>query len=391
LRAQETNPVLTLETALDMAVRNHPDLRAAALEVDATEGAARQAGALPNPELSALLEDTWRETRTTTWQLSQPIELGGKRAARTKVAQSARQQAELDLEARRAQVRAQLLAAFQGLAVAQEKLRLADELTSLASRARDAAAKRVAAGKVSPVEELKAKVGEAQARSALVGVRSEWRVARQQLLMAMGDPGARFDKVDAHLEQLPSLATWSGIDDRIATSPALSRARQEIHRRQALTEIERAKGVPDVTLSLGVKRDEQLGRNQPVLGFSLALPLFDRNQGALLEASRREDQATAEQEALHATLTAQATEAFEQLSAALALAQALREDVLPGARQALDAATRGYEAGKFNFMDVLDAQRTLFDAENQALAATAQAFRADARLLELLGDKAPTP
>ena len=389
--AQETGATLTLEAALAMAVRNHPDLRASALELDAMQAATSQAEALPNPELSALLEDTRRETRTTTWQVNQPIELGGKRAARTRLAQSTLQQAELDLKAKRAQVRAQLFAAFQGLAVAQEKLRLADELSGLASRAREAAAKRVAAGKASPVEEIKAKVAEAQARSALAGVRSEWRVARQHLTMSLGDPGLRFGQVDAHLERLPTLAAWSGIEDRIAASPALSRARQEIQRRQALTEVERAKAVPDMTLSLGIKRDEQLGRNQPLLGVSFTLPLFDRNQGALLEAKRREDKAGAEQDAMQATLTAQTFEAFEQLTAALAMVHALREEVLPGARSALAAATRGYEAGKFNFMDVLDAQRTLFDTENQALDATAQAFRADARLLELLGDHAPTP
>ncbi len=389
--AQEANAVLTFESAWDLALRSHPDLRASALEREAAEGATRQAGAWPNPELSALLEDTRRETRTTTWQVSQPIELGGKRAARARVAHSAQQQAESDLLARQAQVKAQLLVAFRGLAVAQEKRRLADELGRLASRAREVVSKRVASGKVSPVEEVKAKVAEAQSRSALAGVHGEWRVARQQLVMALGDPTLSFDKIDGHLEQLPSLLAWAGIDARIAASPALSRARQEIQRREALTEVERAKGTPDVTVSLGVKRDQQVGHTQPLLGVSLALPLFDRRQGALLEASRLEDKARAEQDALQAKLTAQATEAFEQLSTALALVQALREEVLPGARQALEAATKGYDMGKFGFMDMLDAQRTLFDAETQALAATAQAFRADARLLELLGDVVTTP
>ncbi|RZL04250.1 MAG: TolC family protein [Rubrivivax sp.] len=388
---QELGTVLTLEAALDLALQRHPDLRASALELEATEGATRQAEALPNPELSALLEDTRRETRTTTWQLNQPVELGGKRSARRRVAQSARQQAESDLAGRRSQVKAQLQAAFHGLAVAQEQLRLVDELGRLASRAREAATKRVAAGKVSPVEEVKAKVAEAQSRSALAGARSEWRAARQQLLMALGDPTVRFDRIDAHLAPLPSLAAWTGIGERVEASPALARAQHEIQRREALTEVERAKGIPDVTVNLGVKRDAPSGRQQPVLGFSLPLPLFDRNQGALLEASRREDKARAEQDALQASLMAQATDAFEQLSTALALVQALREEVLPGARQALDAATKGYDMGKFNFMDLLDAQRTLFDAETQALAATAQAFRADARLLELLGDQPTTP
>lgn len=382
---------MTLETAWALALQRHPELRAAALARDAADGAIRQAQALPNPELSALLEDTRRDTRTTTLQLNQPIELGGKRAARVRVAESSRLQTEMELAERQAQVHARVMAAFHDLAVAQERLRLGDDMLRLAARATEAASRRVGAGKVSPVEEVKARVAEAQARSALGGLRSAWRVARQHLAAALGDATVGVEQVDGRLDQLPSLATWAALDERIARSPALQKAGHAIEQRVAMTEVEHARGVPDVTLSLGIKRDPQLGHDQPVLGFSLPLPVFDRHQGALLEAHRREDKARAELEAVQVALTAQATEAFEQLSAALSLAQALRDEVLPGARHALNAATRGYEVGKFNLMDLLDAQRTLFDTETQALNATAQAFRADARLLELLGDAPVTP
>mgnify|MGYP000246299786 CR=1 FL=1 len=40
-------------------------------------------------------------------------------------------------------------------------------------------------------------------------------------------------------------------------------------------------------------------------------------------------------------------------------------DVLPGARSAYEAATIGFENGKFSFLELLDAQRTLFAAEDQ--------------------------
>jgi len=379
-------PALRLDEALARAMQGHPELRAASMEREAAQGATRQAGALPNPELSALVEDTRPETRTTTIQLNQPIELGGKRSARVNAAQWAERQADTDFAARQAQVKAQVMAAFYGLAVAQERKRLAEELGMLATRAREVAAKRVMAGKVSPVEEIKAKVAEAQARSSAAGAQSEWRSARQQLASAMGDNAVNVDQVDARIEPLPQLPPWTDVQARMADSPALSKAQQEIQRRGALTALERARAMPDLTVNLGVKSDQQLGRDQPIMGVSLVLPLFDRNQGGLQEASRREDKAQAEWAALQATLSAQVMEAFEQLSSALAMAQTLRDDVLPGARQALDATTKGYEAGKFGFLDVLDAQRTLFEAETQALTATAQAFRADARLLELLGD-----
>jgi cobalt-zinc-cadmium efflux system outer membrane protein len=373
---------LSLDAALATALAHHPDLRASMLEREASEGATQQAGAWQNPELSTLVEDTRQATRTTTIQLNQPIELGGKRSARISAARAAQGQAELDVAARRAQVRSQVMAAFYGVAVAQERVRLSD--------ARETASKRVLAGKVSPVEELKAQVAEAQALSASTVAQSDWRAAVAQLRQALGDPTVKFERVDADIGRLPSAGLWEPLAQRLETSPAIARAQQEISRRQALSDLERARRTPDLTVTLGAKRDQQLGRDQPIVGVSLVLPLFDRNQGAILEASRREDKARAELEAVRASVEAQATQALAQLSATLAQAQTLRDKVLPAARQAFAASTKGYELGKFGFLDVLDAQRTLFEAETQALSAAAQAYQADARLLELLGEPTPT-
>lgn len=381
---------LSLDAALTTALASHPDLRASMLEREASEGATQQAGAWQNPELSTLVEDTRQATRTTTIQLNQPIELGGKRLARVNAARAAQSQADLDVAARRAQVRSQVMAAFYGVAVAQERVRLSQELGGLASQAREAASKRVLAGKVSPVEELKAQVAEAQALSASAVAQSEWRAAVSQLRQALGDPNAKFERVEVDIGRLPAAGQWEPLSQRLEASPAIARAQQEIARRQALSDLERARRIPDMTLTLGAKRDQQLGRDQPIVGVSLVLPLFDRNQGAILEASRREDKARAEFDALRASLEAQVVQALSQLTSALTQAQTLRDKVLPGARQAFAASTKGYELGKFGFLDVLDAQRTLFDVETQALSAAAQAYQADARLLELLGEPTPT-
>jgi outer membrane protein, heavy metal efflux system len=377
---------LSLDAALATALAHHPDVRASVQELEASHGATQQAGAWQNPEVSALVEDTLQATRTTTLQWSQPIELGGKRTARISAAQAGQDQAELEVAARRAQVRSQVIAAFYGVAVAQERVKLSEGLSRLSSQALEAASKRVLAGKASPVEALKAQVAEAQAQAASTVAQSEWRAAMAQLRQALGDPSLEVAGVEADIGRLPSVAPWAPLAQRVEVSPTLVRAQQEIARRQALSDLERARRTPDLTVTLGTKRDPQLGRNQAMVGVSLVLPLFDRNQGAILEASRREDKARIELEAVRASVNAQANQALSQLTAALSHAQTLRHKVLPAARQAFAASTTGYELGKFGYLDVLDAQRTLFEAETQALSAAAQAFQADARLLELLGE-----
>ena len=72
--AAQANPPLTLQSAIEMAMASNAELSAARRELEAAEGPVLQGGTRPNPELSFLLEDTQRATRTTTLQINQPID-----------------------------------------------------------------------------------------------------------------------------------------------------------------------------------------------------------------------------------------------------------------------------------------------------------------------------
>jgi cobalt-zinc-cadmium efflux system outer membrane protein len=130
-----------------------------------------------------------------------------------------------------------------------------------------------------------------------------------------------------------------------------------------LTKVERSRRIPDVNLIVGTQRDEQLGQVGPrrtILGLSIPLPLFDRNQGNVLAALRRADKARDELKAVENRLSAEVAEATARLSVAQSELTILRTDILPGALSAYEAASKRFELGKFSFLDVLDAQRTLF-------------------------------
>ena len=377
---------LTLSAALDLALKASPDLAAARRELAATDGTLVQAQARPNPHLSYLLEDTRQATRATTLQINQLVELGAKRAARINAAERGRDIAAAELASRQTEIRALVIAAFFDLLVAQERTSLAQDAVELARRAAAAAAKRVQAGNISPVEEIKARVAESNARMELSQAQSDLITARQSLARTWNDPLPRFSKAVGALDALPELPTLPELQARLTNSPNLRRARLEIERRQALADLERAKRVPDLTLSLGVKRDEQLGRDQAVIGVSVPLPIFDRNRGNLLEALMREDKARDEQVLIENRLTNEALEARQRLSAAHTQAETLGLEVLPVAHSAYEATSKGFQLGKFTFLDVLDAQRTLFHAKSQRLRAVAEAHRAAADIDRLVGD-----
>ncbi|MGJ7528685.1 TolC family protein [Variovorax sp. GB1P17] len=393
-RTLEPAGPLNLHSAVSMVLQSNPSLSAAVREQEATEGAIVQAGAWPNPVLSAQVEDLRRDNRTTTVQLGQPIELGGKRAARVTAAERARDQAASALVARRSELRASTVTAFFEVLTAQERLRLAQDSVGLAQTATRAAANRVAAGKVSPLEETKARVAEAGTRVELLQAEGTLRSSRQLLAALWGNPTPRFTQVEGTVDQLPVVASSRDVEGRFFAAPVLRQARLEIERREALSSLERAKRVPDVTVSLGVKRvpastesdsASSNRRNQVVVGVSIPLPIFDTNRGNLAEALSREEKARDDLAAAELQLGADVAQAIERLRSARATAETLQRDALPGAETAYKAATKGFELGKFSFLEALDAQRTLFQVRAQYLVALADAYRASGDLDRLLG------
>lgn len=382
---------LSLRDALDSAMAHNPELTSARRELEATEGARQQSSAYPNPTIGLDVEDTRRATRSTTVLLSQPIELGGKRAARISVADRSRDVAVAQFEAQAAQVRAAVTTAYFDTLVAQERIRLAESSLSLAEGASGAAARRVIAGKISPVDETRARVAESGVRLELLQARSEQRSALHALRAATGAPQGAFDAVSGAALELPVSMPEAELARRLATAPAIRQARRDTERFTALAEVERARGIPDLTVSVGAKRDAEAGRNMAVLGVSLPIPVFDSNRGAQVEALRRVDKAVADARAVAVRVETDALQAHERMLTAHAEVESLQRDVLPGAQGAYDAAVKGFDLGKFGFLDVLDAQRTLLAAKGQYLRALAETHRSRIELDRLLGASEQTP
>ncbi|WP_354683088.1 TolC family protein [Cupriavidus necator] len=376
---------LTLDAALSLAEAGSFALSAAGKELAATEGDITQARVLPNPELAVSMEDTRRATRATTGQVNLPIELGGKRAARIGVAERGRELAQAEFGSARAELRAAVIARFFGVLVAQQRVSLAEGSVGIASTAAAAAGRRVAAGKVAPLEETRAKVEQANAELELAEATGALQSARQSLAALWGNAAPQFAQAQGDLDALPSRPPPAVLQQALEQSPLLAASRLSAERSRAEVAVARSRQYPDVTVSLGAKRDNEANRNMAVLGVAIPLPLFDRNQGNLYAALRRADKAQDAHAATRIRLANELQQASTQLSVSRAAAQTLQSSVLPAAEQAYAAATRGFEAGKFNFLDVLDAQRTLFQVRIRYLDVLARTYDAAASIDRILG------
>lgn len=375
---------LTLAAALTLAAQANPRLAMARHERDAVEGAVLQAGARPNPVVDVGFEDTRRATRATTVTVSVPLELGGQRQRRIDAAERGLDAASADLRTRQAELVAGVTIAFDEVLAAQQRVRLAHESLEVAANVSASVAKRVQAGKVSPVDETRARVAQANVRLEALKADADLAGARQALAAYWGEGMPRFTAAAGNLDDVPALPDWQALVAHLADSPALARTRVEVARRQALLRLEQSRRTPDVTVTMGMKRSNELGLNQAVFGVSVPLPLFDRNAGNVLEALRRTDQAGDALLASASDARQELAQAYRSLQTARTEAQALAGDILPGAQGAWEAAVKGFAFGKFAYVDVLDAQRTLILAKSAHLRALADAHRAAATIDRLV-------
>lgn len=377
---------LTLEDVTQRVLQQHPRLAAATARETAAAGRAYQAAAWANPEVSFTLEDFAGDTGlraregSATWALSQPFSLPGKRRARRDVADADRQLATLSVQEQRLAIIRLAREASVELAAADTRRRHAMQARALAQRLHDAVAARVEAGKVSPVELSRAGVSLAAAERAERLATRQHELAQSRLQSLWGGAGEVISLPEV-LELPDSLPLAPALAD---TVPALQRLLAEREKQQAAVREASRNGLPDITLSAGLKREAVTRDESLQLGIAVPLPLFDRNQGER-RAARAElvaveaDLASARQELAQETarLEMEREASFrevQQLHAMLAVTE-----------KAANALQEGYAAGKFSLMDLLDGQRALVDAQEADLAAHVAFHRSDAALDELLG------
>jgi cobalt-zinc-cadmium efflux system outer membrane protein len=384
---------LTLREVLSLALLQSPELKAFAFEVRAREAAVLQAGLLPNPQLGVVAENFGNnalqgfDSTAITLQLSQLIELGGKRAARTEATQLARDLAGWDYERERIKVVAETHKAYVEVLSAQVRAALTEQVVDLAEEVAAAVAKRVTAGKVSPVEETKARVATASVRIELTRAERELEAARKRLAATWGSTAPRFKRALGVLEAVLPIPSLEQLMERLRRNPELARWATEIAERQAVIGLEETRAIPDLTASFGVRRFDEPADDALVVGISLPLPVFNRNQGAILEAQRRLTKAEEERRATEVRVATALSSAYQTLAGAHAEIIALKAQVLPGAQSAFEAATKGYRQGKFGLLDVLDAQRTLFGTKAQYLRALTDYHQSVAQVEGLIGER----
>jgi len=359
---------LTLQQALATGLMLSPELVSFSWDVRAAEARELQAGLPPNPELSTEVENFGGnkemhgfKSAETTVQVSQLFETGGKRGYRKRSAELEKNLAGWEYEIKRLDVFEKISASFWELLAAQEREAIAASLFKLAEQSYASVAEQVAVGKAPPVEEVQAKIALTTTELQFKKIKSDLQSARSRLAEAIGAPGPSFEKTEGPFDAIAPLPELDKLQAALAESPDILRWKAELEKRKAEVKLKDAGALPDITLSAGPRYFNDTDDKAFVIGMSVPIPLFNRNQGERQEARCNVAKTEEEQKAGFINKRSELTQIYQSCSSAFALAAALRDRSIPGAQQAFDAAQEGYRQGKFSYLMVLDAQRTLFE------------------------------
>jgi cobalt-zinc-cadmium efflux system outer membrane protein len=380
-------PSLTLQEASARALADAPSLQAADQSRIAAEAGVRQADRAPNPTLDITTENLFGsgvysgiDRSETTFALSQRLEWGEDRQARTNLAAADIAIAKANGDLRRQdllyEVELGFIAAQKAeadLAVALERADVAREIVATVRRRVEAARDPLMAG-------AKAQTMLAEAEIAVENARRISDAAKVRLASLWGgDSSFSVDRMSYDLVAAAATAAAR------LTSPELALAEAEAGRAEASVVVERARAEQDPTVSGGLRYFQETGEVALVVGVSIPLTLADQNEGAISRARAETSRLRLEGEALRRNIERQATAARSQMEIARAEVEAIDARLMPSAEQALVYARQGYDAGGFSYLDVLDAQRLVVQARLQRNSALHSFHSARVALARLTG------
>lgn len=360
--------MLTLDTAIDLALAHNPELRASSGRIDAAAGRAFQAKLWPNPELTVAAEDIPARTGSfsdskDTLGVAQRVPYPGKKKLDGQIGVAGTRVAEAEVALRRLELVRDVRVAFFRILAAERLVEVSRELAAVAESSATTARKRVEAGAAADQEQLRAEIQFDQARTELAGFEQEASTARQELATLLGHSEWSDAQVSGALADRPDHTLLDvGTEQWLGQHPGNVAARHA--KDQALLELKRARlePYPDVTLGVSGGREGPAETSIVEFRVGVPLPIFDRSKGRKLEAQANMGIAQAQAEAAEQRLLRDWRIARQRFRTAADQVASYRDRILPKANDALRLVQTGFQEGKFGFIDLLDTQRTTAEA-----------------------------
>lgn len=352
---------LTLTGAQMMALGYHPALREAMGQVRAARGNWLQVGLRPNPEIAYSASEIGDEGRAGQQggYLSQEFVTANKLGLNRVVASREVAAAEQRAQTVRLQVLTTVRMYFFELLAAERAVVLSRQLVDIAKEAVRLSEDRLQAKEIPRVTLLQSQV-ELEATMLLeVQARERRDAAWRRLSTMIGTTDPLPVPLDDTLTQPLPAFIWEASRERLMLeSPELSELRYRIDRARAQVRRASVEKVPNVTVQAGTQFDNATEDQIANVQVSVPIPVFNRNQGGVIQASGELAAAQAALQDRELALEQRLAAALRDYATARERAMRYADKVLPTARETLQMMTAGYQDGEIDYLQVLTIQQT---------------------------------
>ena len=191
------------------------------------------------------------------------------------------------------------------------------------------------------------------------------------------------------LDNLPILPERNILLDAVRKMPQMRINQFLKMQAQSQLDLAKANAIPDPVIGLGLRRFNESDNTAFVAGISISLPVFNRNQGEILKARSQITEAEASVQQQELEIREVSLNAWESLISIYNAAEMYQSRMIPDAERAYNQALEGYSAGRFSFLDMLDAQRTLYEVEENRLDSLLNLYEAKGRTDFLMNTHLP--
>jgi outer membrane protein, heavy metal efflux system len=387
---------ITVEQAVAYALGHNGELLAARKEIDAASGLVKQATLRANPKVDASVSKTITGTdNNVTLNGMWPLELGGRRPARIRVAERELEMRRQDVANRERMLAADVRAKFGEALAAILKLGFDEDLIATSQRSYNLVAARVTEGGTAPLEQNMVLVelnrlrslretAEGKAQIEMLELRNLIGMSPQEPLRLRGD----FNDVIAPLPALTD-STELALSER----PDMKLAKAAESFAEARIEQARAEGRLDASLTAGYQRMDSsyplngindAGQLSPIrstfhyftVGVSLDLPVRNKNQGGIEAAVAEAEGAKHRRAFLEITVRREVASAYAKYNSTARAAEIFRVGVKDQANANLDVVKQTYELGSKTLIDYLGEQRRFIDLQNGYIDALLDTYKA---------------
>jgi len=328
----------------------------------------------------------------------QPVEIGGKRAARISVTQAARELARLEVTEVERRLAVELRLKAGGALAAAARLRALEEAVDLQQQTQKAMVLRVSAGDASRFELA---LGEAE--TARLNAEREPLLSQIEGLIAEIKTLAGMPQTEALLLRDQDLmATAAGVpqeaalvDKALATRADLLAAGMRVTMAQSGVRFADLAAFPELGVLVGFKQERGAAEAPGLkpasdwlfrVGVNVGLPIFNRNQGGRQEAAALLAEARLAADLAEQTVRREVRLAVRRLELAHNALRLIRGSLLPQTESATRIARTGYELGELSMQQLIIEQRRLLDARLTLVQAGLEVYRARVELARAIGE-----